>query len=130
MTLRPGQKVAHRDVDNPEGGARVGSVSQVIGEGDGSLVIASWEDDKTEGYDNREIKPLVAHSDDSPVILHFRHLRVLWSRPKLLLAAMITVISPLSLLILFHYHLISGQIAAAIAAVSLALVLLLASSRN
>lgn len=128
--FKPGQRVAHRDVDSPKGGARVGRVEEVIGDEKGSLVVAQWEDDSREGYDDRELKPIVSQSDDTPVILHLRHLRVVLKERRFSLATLIVLLVPFTLIILALTNVISTVEALVIGAVAVGIVFLLASGKT
>ena len=55
--LHPGQKVVHRNLDASNGLAKVGVVTETVGD---ELAIARWRDgDEEIGFDSRELQPLV-----------------------------------------------------------------------
>ena len=87
MSLHRGQKVAHRELDDPRGGAKQGVVEEAIGEEPALVVLET--DGRREAYDSRELVPLTGIS--GPVILHPRHawrlLRTSQARLALLLDA-------------------------------------------
>lgn len=75
-----GSRVAHKELDDPEGGARQGVVEEIVGE-EPSLVVMRTGKNR-EAYDSRELVQLSGFP--GAVVLHPRHalllLRTSWAR--------------------------------------------------
>ena len=75
-----GTRVAHRELDDPDGGARQGIVEDVVGEEPALVVMRTGR--SREAYDSRELVQLSGFP--GAVVLHPRHalllLRTSWAR--------------------------------------------------
>jgi hypothetical protein len=112
--------VAHTDLDQSQGGARVGVVKDYIGDEETGIVIIEDEAGR-EGFDPRELVPVRRTSFGGPVILHPRHLRAALSTRQGLLALIMALVFALGLVTLsVRQHLARGTAALIGAAVLVA----------
>lgn len=90
-----GARVAHVTLDDPEGGARAGFVTEYVGDEETGIIVIRNPDGSSEGYDRREIVPLVglgSLSRGGPVLLYPHHLWALIKRPVGILSVFIAVL--------------------------------------
>lgn len=97
-----GHRIAHRELDEPSGGARTGVVEEVIGEEKPRLVVARFEETgEHEAFDERELVDLGSKKlSDGPVILHPRHLWNLLRFESLRLAVLFLCVSSAAIVFL------------------------------
>lgn len=91
MTRHPkkGDRVAHRELDDEEGAAKSGVVSDVVGDKKQRMVILEG----SEAYDERELVRLgSARLSSGPVIIRPRHLRVILRRSQAIISLLLVLV--------------------------------------
>lgn len=99
---KPGQRVAHKELDSDKGGsARSGVVKQLVGDQNQKLAVIEDESGKSEAYDTRELVALGKQgSSEGPVILKPRHLFFHLRRRPVLLLILLQIVVTIAILVI------------------------------
>jgi hypothetical protein len=100
--VNPGDRIAHKSLDDSLGGAKSGVAKEVIDDKESRLIIAEFEGEEIpEGFDQRELVNLgKANRSSGPVLLYPRHFLALlrkWPVSLALVVAFILLIILLSI---------------------------------
>jgi hypothetical protein len=113
---RPGDRAAHRSLDEHSGGARAGVVRELVGDDEQRLVVLEGSDGELEGFDDREVVSLGRHGRSSgPVLLHPRHLLLLLRRRRIAVVIIAEIVVLLGFAVVHQLVEMSDRTTAAIA---------------
>ena len=121
MKPKPGQRVAHRSLENEEGSARSGVAVDVVGDDKQSLIIVEGEEGR-EAFDTREMISLgPAGRSAGPVVLRPAHLKAALRRSQRVLAIVLALVLIAALVVAGLVFGLSGKPLFALAGAVLAL---------